>query len=113
MSEQAGPDPRAERDGRLLTDDEQFAEVLRVAHKAQHPAGAITAVRAAHPQDFDLLLKGMIFMAPIFAPDLNRILLTEYVEALYCLARYAAFAAPVRKYAADIQLLQQSNGRPN
>ena len=48
-----------------------------------------------HP-DFDLFQPVMLRVAEAFHPQWDRILLSEFVEGLYCIAKYAGFLAQLR-----------------
>lgn len=48
-----------------------------------------------HP-DFNLLQPVMLHVAEAFLPDMSRMILSEYLECLYCIAKHADFAAPIR-----------------
>jgi hypothetical protein len=58
-------------------------------------AEAYAKARAIHP-DFDLLQPVMHRVAKSLHPQWDKILLSEYVEALYCVAKYAHYLEPMR-----------------
>lgn len=75
----------------------KLATVLAGQHSNFTILRAMDEVRKAHPEDFDLLLPIMEFMAPIFGADWSRILPAEVIECLYCIVKHATFAAGSRE----------------
>ncbi|HEX4807566.1 MAG TPA: hypothetical protein VH325_01470 [Bryobacteraceae bacterium] len=73
--------------------DQADSQINRVARDA------VRIVRAAHPADFDQLAPSMMIIAGAMKPDWLQITMTEYVEALYAIAKNATFAQSARAVA--------------
>lgn len=94
--------PAAELQTLIASDSFGYAEVFSGQPDAQInkiARDAVRIVRAAHRADFDQLAPSMRIIAGAMKPDWAQITMTEYVEALYAVAKNATFAQSARAVA--------------